>query len=201
MKTKIVISIVEDPRIKKTMCDVFLDNRSLCSNIASETESIYFTKDDIQISTKSQKRMLIKCKNEYRDLRINGKLINIVQKQKIIGVVLTKETVIVTVDHYRLNDPKYFPFDVTEPCEEGNVFAIGLNGDILWKFEDKVDKFIYPSTGGYILQKDNYASFSVLYKIEMFPEHEYYVVTTLASEFYLFDLTDDTFLGKQVIRY
>ena len=114
--------------------------------------------------------------------------------------MLSKKIVLITTDHHRLHDPQYFPFNVNELCEEGNVFAISLNGDILWKFEDMVDKFIYPSTGGYILSKDDYAPISELYKTRLILDHEYYIALTMASEYYLFDLTTNTYIGKNVFR-
>ena len=199
MERKVIFNISRSAVSRKIKCDIILDGKNVFPNPMCVVKSVRVAQGDLLVTTNAGEE-IVKCEGAKRELWICDKRVDTKFNDQIIGFALSKQFIFVTIDHPRLNDPKYFPFDVTEPCESGNEFAMDLKGNIVWRFEDMVDTFMYPSIGGDMLEKSDYRVVSLEYDTHLNYLHEYYSVRSTADEYYLFDVTTMTYLGKRGIR-
>ena len=86
--------------------------------------------------------------SDRSSILIDGKTVYNSEEQ-IIEVAIGKNTILVATDHPEFHRPHPYSMPLTK--QNGNVFALDMSGNLLWRIEDIVELFPDPFRGVWII--------------------------------------------------
>ena len=119
-------------------------------------------------------------------------------KEKIIGVSVIKDTILIATDHPELHRPGRSWED--PPVQVGNIFAMDTLGNTLWKIEDLIPQFRMPFCGLFALSEKDKQEIGCIFGIHGMEDHDLCVCFNDFSEYFLIDITVGKFVQRVVMK-
>ena len=125
--------------------------------------------------------------SDRSSILIDGKTVYNSEEQ-IIEVAIGKNTILVATDHPEFHRPHPYSMPLTK--QNGNVFALDMSGNLLWRIEDIVELFPDPFRGVWIIADKDREETERLYMVNLIDRHDYCVCSNFWGQNHLIDMTE-----------